>query len=210
MPFQVIAVGEILWDLLPTGRQLRRRPRPISFSMLARWEPTPGWRAAVGDDDLGQEAIGRLRTRGVATNLIQVDSQAPTGTVGVEIGPDHQPRFTIHEDVAWDRLAVAEAGAGGNAERRPPSASVAWPSGLRAGLRPCAGAWPRLALALCGSSTSTSGHPLSGRKWLGRHWRWRTSSNSTTRNSPCWRRCWAWQVARTHRLRRSSTAMRCG
>jgi fructokinase len=42
--------------------------------------------------------------------LIQTGSEAPTGTVGVEIGPDNQPRFTIHEDAAWDRLTVEEAG----------------------------------------------------------------------------------------------------
>ena len=108
MPFQVIAVGEILWDLLPTGRQLGGAPanfiqHACSLGADARLA------SRVGDDDLGQEAIGRLRARGVATDLIQVDPQTPTGTVGVEIGPDHQPRFTVREDVAWDRLAVAEA-----------------------------------------------------------------------------------------------------
>jgi len=63
----------------------------------------------VGDDDLGREAVARLRARGVATDLIQEDREAPTGTVGVEIRPDRQPRFTIHEGVAWDRLAVEDA-----------------------------------------------------------------------------------------------------
>jgi fructokinase len=45
----------------------------------------------------------------VATDLIQTDREAPTGTVSVAIGPDHQPHFTIHEGVAWDRLAVEDA-----------------------------------------------------------------------------------------------------
>jgi hypothetical protein len=38
-----------------------------------------------------------------------VDPQAPTGTVSVVIASDHQPQFTIHEAVAWDRLVVEDA-----------------------------------------------------------------------------------------------------
>jgi fructokinase len=108
VPFHVIAVGEILWDLLPAGRELGGAP--ANFIQHAR---SLGADAAlvsrVGDDDLGREAVARLRARGVATDLIQEDREAPTGTVGVEIRPDHQPRFTIHEGVAWDRLAVEDA-----------------------------------------------------------------------------------------------------
>jgi fructokinase len=106
--FHVIAVGEILWDLLPAGRELGGAP--ANFIQHAR---ALGADAAlvsrVGDDDLGRQAVDRLQARGVATDLIQVDRAAPTGTVGVEIGPDHQPRFTIHENVAWDRLTVEDA-----------------------------------------------------------------------------------------------------
>ncbi len=117
MPFQVIAVGEILWDLLPAGWQLGGAP--ANFIQHAR---SLGAGASlvsrVGADDLGQEAVGRLRARRVAIDLIQVDPQAPTGTVGVEIGPDQQPRFTIHEDVAWDGLAIEGAALAANAECR--------------------------------------------------------------------------------------------
>jgi fructokinase len=107
MPFRIIAIGELLWDLLPAGRQLGGAP--ANFVQHAR---SLGADAAlvsrVGDDDLGREAVARLRDRGVATGLIQDDPDAPTGTVGVELGPDRQPRFTIHEHVAWDRLAVED------------------------------------------------------------------------------------------------------
>ncbi len=108
MPFRVLAIGEILWDLLPTGRQLGGAPANfIQHAHALGAEASLVSR--VGDDELGREAVARLRARGVATDLIQVDAQAPTGTVGVSLGPDHQPRFAIHEDVAWDRLVVEEA-----------------------------------------------------------------------------------------------------
>jgi fructokinase len=108
VPFQVVAVGEILWDLLPAGRQLGGAP--ANFIQHARaFGAAASLVSRVGDDDLGREAVSRLRARGVATNLIQIDREEPTGTVGVEIGPDRQPRFTIHENVAWDRLVVEDA-----------------------------------------------------------------------------------------------------
>jgi fructokinase len=108
VPFQVLAVGEILWDLLPAGRQLGGAP--ANFIQHARaLGADAGLVSRVGDDELGREAVARLCARGVDTDLIQVDPLAPTGTVGVEIGADHQPQFTIHENVAWDRIAVEDA-----------------------------------------------------------------------------------------------------
>lgn len=109
MSFQVIAVGEILWDLLPAGRQLGGAPANFlqhAYSLGADARLV----SRIGADDLGREAVGILQARGLNTDLIQVDLAAPTGTVGVELGADHQPRFTIHTDVAWDRLAVTDAG----------------------------------------------------------------------------------------------------
>lgn len=105
---RVLAIGEILWDLLPAGRQLGGAP--ANFIQHAHSLGTDAALISrVGDDELGREAVARLHARGVATDLIQVDAQVPTGTVGVEIGPDHQPQFTIYENVAWDRLAVEDA-----------------------------------------------------------------------------------------------------
>ena len=108
VPFRVVAIGEVLWDLLPAGRQLGGAPANFIHHAHALGADA-GLVSRVGDDDLGREALARLRADGVATHLIQVDPQAPTGTVGVEIGPDHHPRFTIHEGVAWDRLIVEDA-----------------------------------------------------------------------------------------------------
>jgi fructokinase len=42
---------------------------------------------------------------GVLTDCIEIDSEAPTGTVTVQVSPSGQPRYTIQENVAWDRLA---------------------------------------------------------------------------------------------------------
>ena len=61
MPFQVIAVGENLWDLLPAGRQLGGGPADFSRPALAPGADA-GLVSRVGADDLGHEAVARSRS----------------------------------------------------------------------------------------------------------------------------------------------------
>ena len=42
MTYQILAVGEVLWDLLPAGKQLGVRP-PISPITAAPSAPTLAW-----------------------------------------------------------------------------------------------------------------------------------------------------------------------
>ncbi len=98
----VVAIGELLWDLLPAGRQLGGAP--ANFAVHARGLGADARLVSrVGADDLGREAVAALRKRGLPADTIQVDPAAPTGTV--EVALNHgQPTYTIVEDVAWDRL----------------------------------------------------------------------------------------------------------
>jgi len=108
MNCNVVGVGEILWDILPSGKQLGGAPANFAFHARAL-----GARSRVisriGQDPLGVEILQRLQALGLPTAEIQIDPSAPTGTVSVELSADGQPRFTIHEDVAWDRLALEKA-----------------------------------------------------------------------------------------------------
>jgi fructokinase len=103
MSFKVVGVGEVLWDLLPSGRQLGGAP--ANFAYHARALGAEAWVVSrVGDDALGREILQRLKSLEVPTSLISVDSVRPTGTVSVDLAADGQPRFTIHEGAAWDNL----------------------------------------------------------------------------------------------------------
>jgi len=104
----VLAVGEVLWDLLPGGRRLGGAPANFAYHAHALGAEAR-LVTCVGDDALGREILERLGALGVSTGLVAVDSAAPTGTVSVELLEGGQPRFTIHEDVAWDRLSATPA-----------------------------------------------------------------------------------------------------
>ncbi|MCX7009123.1 MAG: carbohydrate kinase [Kiritimatiellaeota bacterium] len=105
---RVVGIGEILWDLLPSGRQLGGAPANFTYHAHALGAEARVV-SRVGDDPLGLEILTRLRGLGLPTDGVGMDAGAPTGTVSVEVQADGQPRFTIHENVAWDRIAVDAA-----------------------------------------------------------------------------------------------------
>jgi fructokinase len=97
----VVGIGELLWDLLPDGRQMGGAP--ANFAFHAQALGASGMIvSAVGDDRSGREILEELGRRGLGRSGIAVVSGAPTGTVTVALDAGGIPHYTIHEGVAWD------------------------------------------------------------------------------------------------------------
>jgi fructokinase len=97
----VVGLGEILWDLLPSGRQLGGAP--ANFAYCSHLLGNRGIVASrIGSDDLGNEVRNRLLHAGVGDDLLQADPTHPTGTVNVELDSSGQPSYDITQDAAWD------------------------------------------------------------------------------------------------------------
>lgn len=103
MSYNVVGIGEVLWDLLPDGPQLGGAP--ANFAYHAR---SLGLEAAViscvGDDELGSNLLERLHQLSVPSDLVTQNAGLPTGTVSVTLNGNGVPHYTIHEPVAWDRI----------------------------------------------------------------------------------------------------------
>lgn len=100
----VVGLGEVLWDMLPAGKQLGGAPANFAYiSGLL------GHRAivasATGTDALGNELRIGLAALGLDTSFVQLDPAHPTGTVNVQLDREGQPQYEIAENVAWDFLA---------------------------------------------------------------------------------------------------------
>jgi fructokinase len=132
--FRCLGLGEVLWDLLPGGKQLGGAP--ANFAYHAHALGAQSWVISrVGADASGQEILERLRQLGLETDGVSVDPVAPTGTVSVALDEQGHASYTIHEQVAWDFLeitapiqnAVAQADAicfGSLAQRHPVARST--------------------------------------------------------------------------------------
>ncbi|MFZ0319083.1 MAG: carbohydrate kinase [Candidatus Sulfotelmatobacter sp.] len=100
----VVGLGELLWDLFPAGKELGGAPANFAYiTSLLGDEGIPASR--LGADDLGAQALHRLKQLGLSTEFIQRDADHPTGTVNVEVDSSGQPLFEISQSVAWDFLA---------------------------------------------------------------------------------------------------------
>jgi fructokinase len=105
---KILSIGETLWDMLPSGRKVGGAPANFAFHCMQLGADVR-MLSRVGDDDLGRELIEFYHSLGLSTELIETDTTAPTGTVGVELSADGQPKYTIHENVAWDKLEATDA-----------------------------------------------------------------------------------------------------
>ena len=106
--FTVVGVGELLWDILPSGEQLGGAP--ANFTCMTALLGDSGIIASrIGDDALGHKALERLKRLGVTVSSVQLDETHPTGTVKVELDENGQPTYIIVEDAAWDHFELTSS-----------------------------------------------------------------------------------------------------
>lgn len=99
----VIGIGELLWDMLPNGKQLGGAPCNYAYHSLKL-----GCEAhivsAVGNDILGLEVIKLFGALGLDASTIQIINKEETGVVEVSLGNDGNVAYNIKEHVAWDNI----------------------------------------------------------------------------------------------------------
>ena len=101
----IIGIGELLWDMLPTGKKVGGAP--VNFAYHASRLGAAGYAvSAVGKDALGDEIIQEIDKVNINPVIDRVNY--PTGTVGVELN-EGIPAYTINEGVAWDYIPLTEA-----------------------------------------------------------------------------------------------------
>lgn len=99
----VVGIGELLWDVLPTGK--KAGGAPINFVYHATQLGAEGYAiSAVGKDELGEEIVQELDNNHIAHCIESVDY--PTGTVEVTLEKGI-PTYNIIENVAWDHIPVS-------------------------------------------------------------------------------------------------------
>lgn len=104
---KVLCIGEVLWDLLPTGAKVGGAPLNVAMH-LNRFGINSSFAGRIGNDDKGRELMDFIKSHELSTSLIQTDMEKPTSTVKVELRSDNSVKFEIVDDVAWDRIELTE------------------------------------------------------------------------------------------------------
>ncbi len=102
---KVVSFGEILWDLIDGKAYIGGAPFNVA-AHLAKMGVRSAIISAVGSDALGADALSAARGFGVDVGFVSQLEDLPTGTVEVVVREEGQPSYVIHENVAWDAIAL--------------------------------------------------------------------------------------------------------
>jgi fructokinase len=100
---KIVAFGEVVWDILPNGKVLGGTPSNLVFRCNS-FNEQGFLLSRVGDDDLGNEAIEKLKELGISDDNVQLDTEFPTGTVHISFENNYDPRYIVTPDVAFDHI----------------------------------------------------------------------------------------------------------
>ena len=101
----VVGLGELLWDLLPSGKRLGGAPANFAYH-VSQFGLKGLAISAVGQDALGEETIQELERKQLLAYIERVEY--PTGRVNVQLDEAGIPLYDIQQDVAWDNIPFTE------------------------------------------------------------------------------------------------------
>lgn len=106
--FKVVGIGELLWDVLPQGKQLGGAP--CNFAYHAFQSGCEVFVvSAIGQDADGDEILERFNELGLNKSYVQQTANFPTGTVTVSLDDKGKPTYNIQNDVAWDNIGWTDS-----------------------------------------------------------------------------------------------------
>jgi len=100
---KVVAFGEVVWDILPNGKVLGGTPLNMAFRCNT-FKEEGFLLSRVGDDELGNEALERIKELGIPDEDVQVDTAFPTGTVNITLDKNNEAKFEVKLEVAFDHI----------------------------------------------------------------------------------------------------------
>src|SRR4030042_973416 len=98
---RIAGIGELLWDMLPGGKEMGGAPANFAYHVQALGGEGVAI-SSVGDDEPGKEIFNRFNALSLKTDYLTRDRLHPTGTVTVKVDIAGKPTYHIHENVAWD------------------------------------------------------------------------------------------------------------
>ena len=100
-----VGLGEILFDVLPSGSQLGGAPANFAYHAGQHGLHSVAV-SAVGKDVLGDTALRILDEKKLKYVMPEVDY--PTGTVQVQLDKEGVPTYDIKQNVAWDNIPFTD------------------------------------------------------------------------------------------------------
>lgn len=104
----IACFGEMLWDVLPTGRQPGGAPLNVAVH-LRNFGLDAQLISRVGHDDLGTELLAFIEAKDLSARYVQRGETHLTGVVKANVGDSNEVIYKIVQPVAWDYIQYDDA-----------------------------------------------------------------------------------------------------
>ena len=105
---KILSFGEIIWDVFPDDKYIGGAT--FNFSANLSYEGADSYiMTAVGNDNLGQDAISKIEEYNVKTDFINIINDKETGQCIVHFDEIIGPSYTIKDDVAYDYITYKDS-----------------------------------------------------------------------------------------------------
>jgi fructokinase len=105
---KVLCLGEVLWDMLPSGPKAGGAPMNVAIH-LRKFGVDVAMASCVGNDVQGEKLKAFMENSGLSTEFIQVDERLDTSEVLVHFDENNSPSYEICDPVAWDNIALTDS-----------------------------------------------------------------------------------------------------
>lgn len=100
---KVLSFGEILWDIYPDKKYIGGAP--LNFAAhLAKHGEESYMLSCLGKDDLGEEALLRLKESNVLIDFVSLSDSKKTGQCLVTLDKNAVPTYDLKKNVAFDYI----------------------------------------------------------------------------------------------------------
>ena len=104
---KALSFGEILWDVYPDKKFLGGAP--LNFAAhLKKHDENVYMMSALGNDELGKEAIKRIEDWKINTSYILSLDDKPTGSCMVTLDENKVPSYNLLKNVAYDYISYID------------------------------------------------------------------------------------------------------
>ncbi|WP_297100441.1 carbohydrate kinase [uncultured Draconibacterium sp.] len=104
---EILCIGEVLWDCLPSGAKPGGAPMNVALHLNAIGLDI-AIASRIGNDESGKKLKDFLKRSGVTTKYIQTDEFLSTSEVLVHLDDNNNATYEICEPVAWDSILLTD------------------------------------------------------------------------------------------------------
>ncbi|WP_025006770.1 carbohydrate kinase family protein [Marinilabilia salmonicolor] len=103
----IVCFGEVLWDMLPTGKKLGGAPLNVALRAQSLGNQSTVI-SAIGNDKNGKEIIDEMKACSANLDYIQTSEKYSTSMVSVHLDDKGSASYEIKMPCAWDDIKLSE------------------------------------------------------------------------------------------------------